>query len=222
MRVIVVSPHPDDETLGAGGTILRLMAEGHELFWVNVTSMRDLDRYTEAEKLNRQMQLKSIEKFYNYSEKGKVFHLNFPAAKLENVETDIAVERMSSIFKEVHPEMLILPDFNDAHSDHKRVFDWCFACSKVFRFPYIKTILTMEILSETDFGRPEMPFYPNYFVDISNYIEKKIEALKIYDTEMGRHPFPRSEENIKALAVLRGAMAGVPYAEAFRLIKKIV
>lgn len=80
----------------------------------------------------------------------------------------------------------------------------------------------MEILSETDFGRPEMPFYPNYFVDISNYIEKKIEALKIYDTEMGRHPFPRSEENIKALAVLRGAMAGVPYAEAFRLIKKIV
>lgn len=81
------------------------------------------------------------------------------------------------------PEVLILPDYNDAHSDHKKVFDWCFACSKVFRFPYIRVILTMEILSETDFGRPETPFVPNVFVDITNFMEQKIEALRIYHTD---------------------------------------
>ena len=82
-------------------------------------------------------------------------------------------------------------------------------------------ILTMEVASETDFGKPENPFAPNYFVDITEYMEDKIQALKIYDTEMGRPPFPRSEENIRAMATVRGAMAGVLYAEAFRMIKCI-
>ncbi len=79
----------------------------------------------------------------------------------------------------------------------------------------------MEILSETDFGRPEHPFVPNVYVDITDYMDKKMEALRIYDTEMGKPPFPRSEENVRALATVRGAMAGVRFAEAFRLVKGI-
>lgn len=79
----------------------------------------------------------------------------------------------------------------------------------------------MEIISETDFGRPEKPFVPNIFVDITEHMEQKIEALRIYHTEMGEPPFPRSEENVRALATVRGAMAGVRYAEAFRLVKCI-
>ena len=79
----------------------------------------------------------------------------------------------------------------------------------------------MEILSETDFGDADNPFIPNYFVDISDYIEKKINALNIYDTEMGVPPFPRNYEAIRALATLRGGMSGVRYAEAFKIIKWI-
>lgn len=82
--------------------------------------------------------------------------------------------------------------------------------------------MTMEIVSETDFGRPQNPFLPNYFVDITDFMEQKIEAAKIYDTELGETPFPRSVENIKALATIRGAAAGVKYAESFRLIKYII
>ena len=80
----------------------------------------------------------------------------------------------------------------------------------------------MEIVSETDFGRPQNPFVPNFFIDISAVMKQKIEAVKIYDTELGEHPFPRSIANIKVLATMRGATAGVEYAEAFRMIKYIM
>lgn len=79
----------------------------------------------------------------------------------------------------------------------------------------------MEIVLETDYGRSDHPFVPNYFIDITEYIDPKIQALKIYDTELRQPLFPRGEENARALARVRGASAGVNYAEAFRLITNI-
>lgn len=218
MKVLVVSPHPDDESLGAGGTILRFISEGNDVYWLNITAMLDEKKFSMECRERRKYQLKEIQKFYGFK---KSFFLGFPSTELESVDSGNAIEKIGQVFREVEPEMLILPDYNDAHSDHKRVFDWCYACSKIFRYSSIKMILTMEIASETDFGKPENPFAPNYFVDITEYMEDKIQALKIYDTEMGCPPFPRSEENIRAMATVRGAMAGVLYAEAFRMIKCI-
>ncbi len=80
-----------------------------------------------------------------------------------------------------------------------------------------------ECISETEFAPslPEKTFMPNYFVDISEYLQKKLEIMKIYDSELGDHPFPRSLRNLEALATFRGASIGVEYAEAFQLIKYI-
>lgn len=218
MKVLVVSPHPDDETLGAGGTILKLLREGNEVYWLNVTAMLDLVKFSSESIKKRKEQISRIEEFYKFT---KTYHLNFPSTELENIDSSKAIDMIGEIFREIEPNVLILPDYNDAHSDHKKVFDWCYACSKVFRYPYVKKILTMEIISETDFGRPESPFYPNYYVDITDFFEKKIQAMQIYDTEMKKPPFPRNKENMRALALLRGSTAGVMYAEAFRLIKCI-
>ena len=80
----------------------------------------------------------------------------------------------------------------------------------------------MEIPSETNFGMPYDRFNPNFYVDITDYFENKLDALRIYDTEMGVSPFPRSEEAIRAQAVTRGVEAGTVYADAFRMIKEIV
>jgi LmbE family N-acetylglucosaminyl deacetylase len=78
-----------------------------------------------------------------------------------------------------------------------------------------------ECISETEFAPAlfEKAFIPNYFVDISPYHTRKMEIMKVYESELGEHPFPRSERNIEALSVFRGATAGVEYAEAFQLIK---
>lgn len=219
MNILVVSPHPDDETLGAGGTICRYVNEGHDVFWLNVTTMRNSGLFTEDMMQHREKQIEDIVKFYDIK---KFYQLDFPTTKLEEIDTSLAIGKISKIINEIKPEIIILPDYNDAHSDHKYVFDWCYACTKTFRYPYVRQVMTMEILSETDFGRPENPFLPNYYIDISNYMNDKLDALKIYDTELGEPPFPRSLKNVEALASLRGATAGVMYAEAFRIIKCIL
>ena len=81
----------------------------------------------------------------------------------------------------------------------------------------------METLSETEFAPAlkEDSFIPNVYVDISEFFEKKLKIMRIFKTELGDHPFPRSERNLKALATLRGATAGCKYAEAFMLLKEI-
>ena len=112
---------------------------------------------------------------------------------------------------------------SDAHSDHRITFHSIMACTKSFRYPYIKKVLMYECLSETEFSPtlPENVFQPNFFIDISQFFEKKIEIMSVFQSELAEHPFPRSIKNIEALATYRGAYAGVKYAEAFQLIKLI-
>ena len=80
-----------------------------------------------------------------------------------------------------------------------------------------------ECISETEFAPQlhEKVFIPNYFVDISEFFKRKLKIMQVYDSELGEHPFPRSERNIEALATFRGASVGVEYAESFQIIKII-
>ena len=112
---------------------------------------------------------------------------------------------------------------SDAHSDHRYTFDSVMSCTKSFRYPFIKKILMYECLSETEFAPQlhEKIFIPNYFVDISKFLPRKLEIMKVYQSEIGEHPFPRSLRNIEALAVFRGASVGVEYTESFQVIKII-
>ena len=134
------------------------------------------------------------------------------------------ISKISSIVNKVKPNIIYLPFKGDVHSDHKYIFDAAYSCTKVFRYPFIKKIYMMETLSETEFSlsTKEDSFVPNVFVDISEYMDRKIEAMKIYESEMGDHPFPRSERNLRALATYRGATSRCNYAESFMLIKEIL
>ncbi|MBQ2982950.1 MAG: PIG-L family deacetylase [Lachnospiraceae bacterium] len=218
MNIVIVSPHPDDETLGAAGTIIKYKSLGHKVYWINFTDVIDYDDWDKEFKEKRKKQIEDICDYYEFD---GFYNLGYKPAELDNISKKDMISKLSSIFQSIKPEWLILPDNNDAHSDHKVVFECCMACSKIFRYPYIKRIMTMEILSETDFGTNEHHFVANYFVDISDFIVNKIEALKIYDTEIAEPPFPRSIDRVKALSVVRGGIAGVKYAEAFRIIKFI-
>ncbi len=147
--------------------------------------------------------------------------MKFSPAALNDCIKGELIQSIGNAFDEIKPDCIILPDYNDAHSDHKYVFEAAYACSKIFRRSYIKRILTMEIISETNFGMPYDTFKPNLYIDITDYFDRKVDALKIYDTELGNLPFPRSIEALKAQATIRGTEAGVLYAEAFRVIKEI-
>ncbi len=159
MKIMVISPHPDDETLGAGGTLLRYKAEGHQVYWLNVTNIENSHKWPNQLIEKRKKQISAICEFYCFDH---FTDMKFEPANLDSVNRGELIEKIGQCFDELKPEWIILPDGNDAHSDHKVVYESCLACSKVFRRPYIKRITAMEIISETDFGKPDNPFVPTY------------------------------------------------------------
>lgn len=221
MRILVVSPHPDDETLGAGGTLLRYRQEGNEIFWLNITnvSKEKTGGYSFDFIDKRKRQITEILEYYKFQ---GYYDLAFEPSILDSINRRDLIDAISVCFQKIKPEWIIIPDGSDVHSDHRVVYECCLSCSKIFRYPFIKRITSMEIISETDFGRIEKQFVPTLFVDITNYIDDKIAALVKYDTEIDSRPFPRNIEAVKALATIRGGMAGTMYAEAFKVIKEIV
>jgi LmbE family N-acetylglucosaminyl deacetylase len=219
-NVIVISAHPDDETLGAGGTILKHVANGDNVYWVIVTNVFENQGFSNERVQSRQEEIREVEKLLGIS---KTYLLNYPTMTLSSSSLIKMVPEISSVFFEVKPEIIYTPNRSDAHSDHRVIFDAVMACTKSFRYHFIKQILMYECISETEFAPAlaEKVFLPNYFVDITIYLDKKNEIMKIFESELGQHPFPRSLENIKALAHFRGASVGVQYAEAFQLLKYI-
>ncbi|MDX1761037.1 MAG: PIG-L deacetylase family protein [Christiangramia sp.] len=219
-RVIVISAHPDDEVLGAGGAILKHVADGDEVFWLITTNISTDQGFSEERVFSRQKEIESVEEQLGIT---RTFLLNYPTMTLSSSSLIKMVPKISEVFNEVKPEVIYCVNRSDAHSDHRITFDAVLACTKSFRYPYIKKVLMYECLSETEFAPalPEKVFFPNYFIDISKYMDKKLEVMQVYASEVGEHPFPRSNRNIKALAVFRGASVGVEYAEAFQLIKYI-
>jgi len=219
-NVIVISAHPDDEILGAGGTLLKHAAKGDNIYWLITTNVFESQGFSKERIESRQLEIEKVSKMLGVT---KVFKLTYPTMTLSSSSLIKMVPEISAIFSEIQPEIIYCLNRSDAHSDHRVTFNAVMACTKSFRYPFIKQVLMYECISETEFAPAlsEKAFLPNYFVDISAYFKDKIEIMCVYESEIGDHPFPRSLRNIEALAVFRGASVGVEFAEAFQLVKFI-
>lgn len=219
-KVIVVSPHPDDETLGCGGTLLKHKANNDQIYWLIMTNIFESQNFDTKKVKERQLEIAAVSNAYGFDE---VFKLDYPTIKLDTVPLFQLVESISNVFTKIKPDIVFLPNGSDVHSDHKITFDVVISSTKNFRVPFVKKLLMYEVVSETEFSvsLQKNIFTPNSFSDITEYLEKKIKIMEIYKSEMGKHPFPRSKENIKALATFRGATAGTCSAEGFMLLKEI-
>lgn len=214
--VLVVAVHPDDETLGCGGTLLKHKASGDEVHWLICTTIDKKNSYYKT----REDELKIVADAYKFN---SVNNLRLKTMQVDEYGMSSLIDKISNVINTIKPNIIYLPFKGDVHSDHRKIFEASYSCTKSFRYPFIKKIYMMEILSETEFApsTKEDSFIPNTFVDISAYFEKKIEIMKIFKSEISIHPFPRSERNLKSLATLRGATAGCEYAESFVLLKEI-
>ncbi|WP_224999074.1 PIG-L deacetylase family protein [Cesiribacter sp. SM1] len=219
-NILIVSAHPDDEVLGAGGTLLKHKTRGDSIYWLIITDVFEEHGFTQERVESRQQEIRRVAEKLGIK---KTFKLGYPTMSLSNSSLRELIPKISAVFQEVEPETVYCLNRSDAHSDHRVVFDGVMACTKSFRYPYVKQVLMYECISETEFAPvlPEKAFLPNYFVDITEYLDQKLDIMRIYASELGEHPFPRSIENIKALAHYRGASVGVQYAEAYQLLKYI-
>jgi len=218
-KVLVVAVHPDDETLGCGGTLLKHKAEGDEIYWLIVTNVSENKGFTRNQVEKRQMEIDTVAGHYGFS---KVFKLDFSTTELDRIPFGKLIVDISRVVNEVRPALLYVPNRSDIHTDHQITFKAMMSCSKNYRNPFIKTIMMYETLSETEImpSLPENVFAPNVFVDITEHFPNKIEIMKVYKDEMMEAPLPRSLKTIEALARYRGSRIGVNYAEAFVLLFK--
>ncbi len=218
MKVLVVAPHPDDEILGVGGTILRYKSQGFSVAWLIVTGLSEEFGWSQQKIAERASEINEVTSFFNFD---NVFQLDFPTTKLDTVPIGDIVQKISDVVNLFRPDELFIPHLGDIHTDHKIVHDAVLSCTKWFRYPFIKRVLAYETISETDFGLDvSHSFTPNVFVDISDFMELKAKAMEIYSSEMGLFPFPRSRISIESLARFRGSSSGFMAAEAFQLLRE--
>lgn len=221
MKTLVIAPHPDDELLGCGGTLLRRVAEGGTIGWLLMTAITEEAGWQPEKVTQRASEIQRVREGLGVDSED-FFPLGFPTAELDSIPMSSMISRISDVFKQFEPEEVLLPYPGDVHSDHRTTFEAACACTKWFRYPSLRRILVYETPSETDFGIDprDSGFRPNVFVDISQHIDRKLELLPIYESEMGEFPFPRSEQALKALAQVRGSQAGFEAAEAFMLLRE--
>lgn len=218
--VVCIAPHPDDETLGCGMTLLRHIDEGTQVHWLIVTSMKEQEGFCREEIARREREIEAVATAYGFAE---IHRAHLATCRLDTLPLGDAISAISTVIRKTGASRVYIPYRNDAHTDHKFVFDAATACCKSFRYPELRGVYAYETLSETEFGiRPDDPgFRPNLFIDGSRWLERKIEIMRLYENELAPFPFPRSEVCIRAQAALRGSQAGVNAAEAFMILREI-
>jgi LmbE family N-acetylglucosaminyl deacetylase len=217
MRVLVIAPHPDDETLGCGGTLLKHIAAGDHVYWVIVTKAYE-PRWPAEDIERRERQIENVSAAYGFAKK---FRLSFPAARLDTVPLEDLMFAFNEIVAEVKPDWIYTVHAGDVHSDHRVVFNATISAVKPFN-KSVSRLLSYETISSTDAAppRPTTVFLPNVYCDITPFLERKLEIMSLYEGEVHPYPLPRALESIRALARFRGATIATEYAEAFMLLRE--
>lgn len=218
-RVLVFAPHPDDEILGCGGTMLKHIDAGEEVY-VCIVTKGCLPLFLPENTENTRLEARNCHRHIGVI---KTFFLDFPAVMIEKENRYEVNEKIMSVLKEVQPDDVYIPHWGDMQKDHQVIADACMVALRPKYEPKVKRIYSYETMSETAWNAPNIQneFIPNVFVDITDTIDKKIEALGFYKTQLSPFPDARSLEAVEALAKYRGALMHYKAAEAFMLIREL-
>lgn len=219
MRVLVIAPHPDDEIIGAGGTIAKRAYEGHEVYVCVVTKACEPLFSGEIVEQARD-ECRRADALLGVKETS---FLDFPAVMLETVPRYQLNDGISQMIQKIEPEEVYIPHRGDMQLDHKMIVDAAMVALRPKYKHVVKRIYCYETLSETGWDIPNTTneFIPTVYEDISKTLQKKLDAMNMFKSQLGEFPNPRSLEAIEALAKYRGATVSVRAAEAFALVREI-
>ncbi len=219
MRVLVFAAHPDDETIGAGGTIARHVAQGDQVYWSIVTQGYEPFRTAEELAVAR-AQVLEVQRVLGIEE---VYFCELPTVKLNTVPYRTLSSSLQRIVDTVRPEVVYTTPPSDINLDHRLVYDSTLVATRPLPGCSVRRLLAYEIAPTARFGLPAgaTAFEPNVFVDISPYLDTKLDAMRCYRTQLREHPHPRSLEGLRLLAEERGLSVGLGAAECFRLVREL-
>ena len=226
-KVLIIAAHPDDEVLGCGATIARHTKAGDEVHVVilaeGVTS-RDIVR-ARGKRTGELSELSKAAHLANDVLGVKSLSLHdFPDNRMDSLDLLDIVKVVEEKIRLIMPETLYTHHAGDVNIDHCRIHEAVVTATRPQPEQPVKTLLFFEIPSSTEWQPPgsAQPFVPDWFVDVSETISLKMQALAAYRSEMRPWPHSRSYEAVEHLARWRGATIGCEAAEAFKLGRKII
>lgn len=225
--VLVVAAHPDDEILGCGGTMARLAAEGwavHILILAEGATSRDEIRQRETRSVELSELAVCAQRSADIVGATSLELDAFPDNRMDSVDLLDVVKRVEVAIAAYSPERIFTHGYHDVNIDHRIVHDAVIAASRPKPQGCVLELYFFEVLSSTEWRPPSSApqFAPTCYVDITEHIETKVDALKAYTPELLDFPHPRSTEAVRALARYRGSSVGVHAAEAFEVGRIII
>ena len=216
--VLVIAPHPDDEVMGVGGTMARLAAEGREVI-VAIVTKGEPPAFSEA--FVEQGRREALEAHELLGVRKTLFLDGAPAALVDTIPRSRLNAVVGEAFREVDPEIAYVPFIGDLHVDHRLIAEAALVAARPDRSHRLRKVLAYEALSETNWNAaPLTPaFHPNTYVEITPWLDRKLEAMRCFASQLRPFPHERSIETLEALATLRGSTAGFAAAEGFMLIR---
>ena len=216
-KVLILSPHADDEILGCGGFISKYSKQN---YYINVLILTNANKGA-PEKYSPE-KIKDIRNEARISNSfigtKKLFFENLPALNLNNYPIYKIANIINRYISEINPEIVLIPSVNDINDDHKIIFKAAKISMRPNKKNNIKKILSYEVLSETEWNENGKSFNPNYYVMLNNSdINKKVKAFLKYKSQVKKFPHPRSKEAIINLSKVRGSQVFMRYAEAFKV-----
>lgn len=222
MTVLVVAAHPDDEVLGCGGTICWHVAAGET---VNILFISDgvksrSEKSDEADVGERRAAGIKAAEIMGVT---KPHFSDYPDNQLDTVPLLNVVQTIESVLQDIKPDTVYTHHSGDLNIDHALVNRAVMTACRPTPKSFIRNIYAFEIPSSTEWAEPTRSnaFVPTYFVDISSYLDTKLNALAAYTMEVRDFPHPRSHEAVSVLSKWRGASVGFRAAEAFQVIRQI-
>jgi LmbE family N-acetylglucosaminyl deacetylase len=223
LRVLVIVAHPDDDVLGMGGTLLRHSKKGDTIKIIYLATGITARLQESNSKVKTSKEISKLRD--NTKQSCKILGVknysfyDFPDNEMDTIPLLKITKIVENEINLFNPDRIYTSHFGDLNIDHKLVYQACLtACRPI----HVKTpeLITFEILSSSEWNYPTS-FQPNYFVDISSFIEDKCNAMKCFKNEIRKFPHPRSVEGIKISAKKWGTVCGKKNAEAFQIIRII-
>lgn len=225
MTTLVIAAHPDDEVLGCGGTIAQLSQSGEDVY-IAIFGEGITSRYQQREQADSTL----LDTLHADSRKAAVllgardlFLFSLPDNRFDTVPLLDVVKRIEELIERLQPQVLYTHSGGDLNIDHVVLHRAVLTATRPLAGHVVKDVYTFEVPSSTEwtFQQFQPSFVPNVFVDISIGLERKIEAMQVYESEARHFPHPRSPEALRVIAQTRGSMVGLQAAEAFQLIRSV-
>lgn len=233
--VLVIAAHPDDEVLGCGGTMAKLADEGAEIhlaFLADGVGARNTDpashgsarpdlRLTSQPQADLSQRRQAADAAAGILGAATVNFDDLPDNRLDSIPLLEIVQRVEALIDRHRPATLFTHHAGDLNIDHRRVHQAVMTACRPQRGHPVRTLLCFEVPSSTEWQPPGSGavFAPNWFVDVSATLARKLAALDAYATELRDWPHPRSRLGVEHLARWRGATVGCEAAEAFMLAR---